>query len=436
MTSQNYLNSTKSCLKKQLFLKTLLQNPYIPHKPTVKQAQFLLLDNREALYGGAAGGGKSDALLMGALQYVMVPGYSAVIFRRSYADLCKQGALIDRALEWLSPTDAKWDGQNHIFTFPSTAKVSFGYIENDRDVYHHQSAEYQYEGFDELTQFTEFQYRYMISRLRRLVTSNIPLRMRAASNPGNIGHDWVKQRFMVEGIENDRAFIPAKLPDNPFLNQQLYIESLSALDPITRRQYLDGDWTARHGGSLFQREWFSIVKDYPHSFRKVRYWDKAATIPKSDTDSDWTVGVLVTESNGIYYIIDIKRVRAKPLEVENLIKQTAQLDNQNEPVTTYMEQEPGSSGVEAIDHYAREVLKGYAFYGVKVTGSKTERAAPVSSASEAGNIRLINGTWNSAFLDEFEAFPNGAHDDQVDVVSGAFNALNRGSDVKPAWVFG
>jgi predicted phage terminase large subunit-like protein len=423
-------------LKKQLFLRTLIQNQYIPHRPTIKQAQFLLLDNREALFGGAAGGGKSEALLMAALQHVMVPGYSAVIFRRSFTDLCKQGALIDRAFEWLSPKDAKWDGQSHIWKFPSGAKLGFSYLENDRDVYHHQSAEYQYIGFDELTQFTEFQYRYMMSRLRRLEASSVPLRVRTASNPGGVGHDWVKQRFLVEGVEFDRAYVPAKLADNPFLDQRRYVESLNELDPITRRQYLDGDWSARHGGSLFQREWFQIVADYPHGNRKVRYWDKAATQQKDANDPDWTVGLLLTECQGIYYVLDVKRVRAKPLEVENLIKQTAQTDNQNEQVTTYMEQEPGSSGVEAIDHYNREVLKGFAFHGDKVTGSKIERATPISSASEAGNFKLVRGVWNSAFLDEFEAFPEGGHDDIVDACSGALNALSRGSDVNPAWIFG
>ena len=370
---------------------------------------------------------------MGALQHVSVPRYSAVIFRRSYADLCKAGALIDRSLEWLNKTDAKWDGQNHTWTFPSTAKLSFGYIENDRDVYHHQSAEYQYEGFDELTQFTEFQYRYMISRLRRLENSSVPLRMRSASNPGNIGHDWVKQRFMIEGIEHERMYVPAKLPDNPFLDQVEYVKSLMELDPITKRQYLDGDWTARHGGNIFLREWFKIVAEAPAELKLVRYWDMAATEPKPNTDPDHTVGALVGEQNGTYYILDVRRVRSSPPMVEALIKQTAQLDPQG--TRTFMEQEPGSSGVAQIDYYARQVLQGFSFWGIKSTGPKAERAVPVSSASEAGNVKLKLASWNGAFLDEFEGFPQGAHDDIVDAVSGAFLQLRVKGDVR-AWTFG
>ncbi len=382
-----------------------------------------MLQCREALYGGAAGGGKSDALLMAALQFVDIHGYNAILFRRTYSDLTLPEALIARSIEWLGGTQARWDTINHQWHFPSGAILAFGNLEHENDKYRYQSAAFQYIGFDELTQFTESQYRYLFSRLRRLENTHIPLRMRAASNPGNIGHDWVKQRFLIEGEAYGRVFIPAKLQDNPYLDQAKYVESLNNLDPITRRQYLEGDWTARHGGSIFQREWFEIVHEAPASLRKVRYWDKAATKQREGSDPDWTVGVLLGEQSGVYYVLDVKRLRAAPPQVEALIKQTAELDGIS--VTQYMEQEPGSSGVESVDHYAREVLKGFAFYGVKTTGPKEERAAPVSSAAEAKNVKLVQGTWNSMFLDELEAFPQGSHDDQVDAVSGAFQQLNR-----------
>jgi len=382
----------------------------------------------EALYGGAAGGGKSDALLMAALMFVDIPGYNAIIFRRTYSDLALPEALIARSMEWLKPTQARWD-INHIWHFPSGANLAFGNLEYENDKYRYQSAAFQYIAFDELTQFTETQYRYLFSRLRRLENTNIPLRMRSASNPGNIGHDWVKRRFLEEGPKHGRVFIPAKLDDNANLDREKYIESLKELDPITRRQYLDGDWTARHGGSIFQREWFQIVNEAPVDCRKVRYWDKAATKPKEGKDPDYTVGALVGEKNGQYWIISIVRFRGAPLEVEATIKQTAILDGIE--TKQYMEQEPGSSGISDIDHYARQVLKGFSFWGVKTTGPKEERATPVSSAAEAGNIKLVNGPWINTFLDEFEAFPQGMHDDQVDAVSGAFEQLRT---PEPAWV--
>jgi len=360
---------------------------------------------------------------MAALQYVDMPGYSAILFRRTFNDLALPKALMDRANEWLSGSEARWNGENHTWTFPSGAKLTFGYLENEKDKYRYQSAEFQYIGFDELTQFLESQYRYLFSRLRRLEASPIPLRMRAASNPGNVGHDWVKQRFMTEGPAYGRIFVAARLEDNPSLDKKTYVESLSELDPITKRQYLDGDWTARHGGNMFLREWFKIIQEAPADLRKIRYWDKAATIPKNGTDPDYTVGLLLGEKDGIYYVLNLVRLRGSPSQVEDTIRQTAQLDGYS--VRICMEQEPGSSGVESIDHYARLVLTGYIFNGVKTTGSKAERAAPVSSATEAGNIRLVQAPWNSALIDEFEAFPQGMHDDQVDATSGAFEQLRK-----------
>jgi predicted phage terminase large subunit-like protein len=394
---------------------------YIPHAPTVPQTVFLLLPNREALYGGAAGGGKSDALLMGALQHVDVPGYSGIIFRRTYKDLALPDAIMDRSDQWLRGTDAKWDGEEHTWRVPSGATLTFGYLEHEADKFRYQGAAFQFVGFDELTQFSLTQYQYLFSRLRRLEGATVPLRMRAASNPGGPGHEWVRQRFLIEGLAKGRVFVPAKLQDNPYLDQAAYLESLSELDSVTRAQLLNGDWTAKPAGNKFRREWFEIVDQAPAGIRRVRYWDLAATEPKPGKDPDWTSGGLEGEKDGVYYIIDVRRTRSTPKGVEALIKQTAELDGR--AVDIYMEQEPGSSGVNTIDHYAREVLKGYSFRGNRVTGSKEIRANPLSAAAEAGNVKLVRGPWISDFLDEIEAFPQGSHDDQVDCVSGAQSCL-------------
>lgn len=230
---------------------------------TPRQELFLKLEHREAFYGGAAGGGKSSALLMAALEYVNVPGYSALLLRRTFQDLSKPGALMDRAREWLSSSGARWNEQKKQWRFPSGAVVAFGYLENEADIYQYQGAEYQFIGFDELTQFTERQYTYLFSRLRRLSGQNVPLRMRSASNPGGIGAEWVQQRFIPDNwlpefgrdlaiIEKDgRAFVPAKLVDNPHLDQESYQESLSELDDVTRAQLLEGDWQVRMRGNIY-----------------------------------------------------------------------------------------------------------------------------------------------------------------------------------------
>ncbi len=431
--------------------------------PTAKQAKFLLLlDRLEALFGGAAGGGKSDALLMAAAMFFDVPGYAAIIFRRSFADLTKPKALIARSLEWWSGSKARWDGVNHTWHFPSGATLTFSFLENDRDVFHHQSAEYQFEGFDELTQFTLFQYTYMISRLRRLQAANfIPLRARGATNPptkanGVVHGEWVKQYFLpwfvcgscgakvqTENLQleqcpkcgqrghvefncdpetrEERIFIPSKLDDNPFLDQEAYIRSLQRLDPVTREQLRNGNWAINPKGNKFERGWFKLVDDYPRDSIGCRFWDKAGTEPAPGKDPDWTAGVRVALKNGQYFIVDLVHFQGDPKLNEDTIKQTADVDGKG--VKVFMEQEPGQSGVSDVDHYAREVLVGYAFQGIRSTGNKELYANPVAAAAANGNIFVVKGSWNQEFLDEFEAFPQGPHDDIVDATSKACNAL-------------
>lgn len=399
---------------------TILENRWIPIVPTSKQAEFLLVPDRECLYGGAAGGGKSEALLAGALQYVDVPDYAALLLRRTYSDLSLPGALMDRASDWLTNTPAKWSSVDKTWTFPSGATLTFGYLESEKDKYRYQSSEFQYIGFDELTQFSESQYTYMFSRLRRLKRSRVPIRMRSGSNPGGVGHEWVGNRF----IKGDKLFIPARLDDNPHLDQEEYMESLSELDPITRKQLLEGDWSATPKGDLFNRDWFQIVDDYPRDARLVRHWDLAATRAGKGSDPDYTVGLLLGEKDGIYYVIDIQRMRGTPMEVERRVEQTAHLDGVD--VVVSMEEEPGSSGKNTSSYY-RRLLAGYTYKAVRPTGSKRTRASPVSSQAEAGNIKIVRGRWNKAFLEELVMFDEGAHDDQVDALSGAFEYLTRGS---------
>jgi predicted phage terminase large subunit-like protein len=414
-------------------LLAIRQNRWIPadpRRPSSKQAAFLSLLGREAFYGGAAGGGKSEALLMAALMYVDHPGYAALLLRRTYADLSKPGALMSRAHDWLGGTAARWNDNEHTYTFPSGAKLSFGYLDTERDKYQYQGAEYTFVGFDELTQFREADYTYLFSRLRRKAGSDIPLRMRAASNPGGFGHDWVLQRFLVEGETKGRPFISAFLRDNPGLDAEEYVQNLSELDPATRQQLLDGNWFAKPPGRKFRREWFEIVDIAPTEMDRVRWWDLASTeapkprVGKRTTDPDWTAGVKVGRTaGGLYFVEDIQHMRGRPREVKQLVRQTAELDGI--AVDVYMEQEPGSSGVTVIDDY-RTLLDGYTFRGLPSTGNKEVRANPASSQAEAANVKLVRGPWINDFLSELEQFPDpSVHDDQVDAFSGAMAQLAK-----------
>lgn len=381
------------------------------------------------MFGGAAGPGKSSAILMAALQYVAIPNYSAIIFRRTFNDLSLPNALMDRAKQWLlGEPGVKWNETKHMFTFPSGAKLAFGYLESENDKYRYQGAEFQGIFPDELTQFTETQYTYLMSRLRKLKTSHVPLRIWSATNPGGVGHEWVKQRFIIEGHRHGRIFIPARLEDNPSIDAETYIPNLSQLDPVTRKQLLSGDWDVKEF-YMFKRAWLIGSREHPDrriieshevpgNLRWIRVWDLAATVT-----GDYSSGLKAALHNGVFYISDIRRFKGSSQQVEQQVAATASQDGKN--VAVHIEQEPGSAGVNLIDQYRRNALLGYAVYAEKPTGEKSVRASPFASACEAGNVRLVRGEWINCFLDELEVFPEGAHDDQVDTAAYAFNVLTN-----------
>lgn len=396
------------------------KSAWIPHTPTPKQKQFLELTCREAFYGGSAGGGKSDALLMAALQYVDVPGYAAILFRRTFADLALPGALMDRCEGWLAGSDAHWNDTEHTWTFPSGATLTFGYLETERHKHRYQSAEFQMVGFDELTQFSESQYLYLFSRLRRLQGVEIPLRMRAASNPGGMGHDWVKTRFIDDPC---RVFVPARLEDNPYLDQAAYRESLMELDPVTREQLLAGNWMVRPEGTLFKRHWFEIVDVLPAALeRVVRYWDKAGT----EGGGDYSAGVLMGRHQRTFYVMDVVRGQWSAYQRRQVMRQTTQMDaGKYYNYSVWQEQEGGSGGKESAENTIAD-LAGYDVHAEPVRGSKVVRANPLASQAEAGNVKILRGAWNHEYLEELCAFPNeGVHDDMVDASSGAFAKMNQ-----------
>jgi len=188
---------------------------------------------------------------------------------------------------------------------------------------------------------------------------------------------------------------------------------------------------AREGG-YFKREWFPIVEAGPAGagVRRTRFWDCAAT----EAGGDYTAGAkLALTEDGLVFIEDMRRDRLSPAGVEALIKQTAELDGQ--AVRIREEQEPGSAGKAVVAARAR-LLPGHDYRGIPSTGAKTLRASGLAAQAEAGNVRLVKGAWNQDFLEELTSFPHGAHDDQVDAASGAYEDLvGSGSPtfLDPAW---
>ena len=404
-------------------------SPYCPEEASLTQKVFLRTYSLEALFGGAAGGGKSSALLMAALQYVDVPNYSAILFRRTYADLALPGAIMDRFQAWTGPNDEiRWNANTYTATFPSGARITFGYLNNSQDYLRYKGAEFQFIGMDEVTEIREADYRYLFSRLRRPASgplSKVPLRMRCASNPAP---NWVRQRFIIEGQNEGRVFVPSYLQDNPGIDAESYRQSLQALDPVERRRLEEGDWWSTTLGSLFDRESVVLldqneIPELTSMAKAVRFWDLAATEPSSSNPNpDWTVGTLMMFDQGIAYVIDVKRARVKGEKVEQMIAQTAYEDGHGVPIR--MEQEPGSSGKALVDQYARYIVPGYDFIGMRATGDKVTRARPFAAALANGNVRAVRGPWQTDWLDELSTFPEACdHDDQVDSATGAFTHL-------------
>ena len=250
---------------------------WCPHSPYPRQQIFLDLNSDlEVFYGGAAGGGKSDALLMAASQYFSWPGYSALILRRTITEGSQASSIMDRAVEWWADR-FHYNDSKKIFTFPSGATLRFGYLKAERDKVRYQGAEYQYIGLDELTHFTETQYLYLFSRIRATIDNPVPVRVRSASNPGGLGHFWVKDRFIsstaeqdilrgdygrvyekATGIGSTTKFVPARRQDNPAITED-YERSLDLLPKVEREQLKRGNWTIAAEG-IFDQRWLRYYR--------------------------------------------------------------------------------------------------------------------------------------------------------------------------------
>lgn len=277
-------------------------------------------------------------------------------------------------------------------------------------------------GYEELTEFpTERFYTYLFSRMRKLKSADVPMRMRCTTNPDGPGADWVFERFKPtnpQPISEDRNFIQAKLDDNIHIDREGYEANLEELDPVTRMQLRNGVWKVKKSGNKFKQEWFDRsfidMNDLPTDGIVVRYWDLAATEEKKKgsrtTDPDWTVGARVRLYKNIYYIEDIRRGRFNPGKLEDFIAETAELDGPE--VIIFIEQEPGATGKMVVDDYIRRVLSGYPCFGDRPTGNKEMRANIFSAALYNKNVRIVRADWNKQMVTECLLFPTkGVHDD-------------------------
>lgn len=250
---------------------------------TEKQDAFINSEAFETLFGGAAGGGKSFGQLIDAFLYALKYSKSKqIIFRRTFPDLEK--SLIRVSLELYPREVATYNSSKHTWSFRNGSIIDFGYIDNEKDVYQYQSAEYDVIRFDELTHFTEFMYVYMISRCRG--ANDYPKGIKSSTNPGGVGHSWVKERFIDIGRPNEihnintttRIFIPSFIQDNGFLLKKDpdYLSRLENLPEKEKKALLYGDWDIFDGQFFteFKRE-IHIIKPFeiPKDWRRFRTRD-------------------------------------------------------------------------------------------------------------------------------------------------------------------
>ena len=270
------------------------------------QTDFLAAPERDVLYGGAAGGGKSYAMLIDPLRFAHRAAHRALILRRSMPELRE---LIDKSRELYPKAfpGCKYKEVEKLWNFPSGAKVEFGFLERDADVYRYQGQAYSWIGFDEITHLpTEFGWNYLASRLRT-TDPEISTYMRCTANPGGVGANWVKKRYVDPHPPNEsftgednltRKFIPARLDDNPYLAKDgRYEEMLMALPPTQRKQLLEGNWDVNEGAAFteFEQDVHVITPfEIPISWERVKgidygYASESACIWGSVDPSDGTL---------------------------------------------------------------------------------------------------------------------------------------------------
>lgn len=435
------------------------------------QTRFLASSVYELLYGGAAGGGKSQGLLAGPLRWIQHPSFRAVLHRRTYKQLVEPRGLWECSHEIYGPLGARPNASTMQWRWPSGAVIGLMGLEHLSDAYAVRG-EIQYLGFDELNLFERAQYLYRLTRGRSAF--GIPIRVRSSTNPepGWVKDRWAPwvdrspeyldkvkrglaviaqsgqvlwyladkdgtERYVPQGTPGalSRQFISAKLTDNPTLlkNDPGYLDRLNALDAVTRERLKEGNWEARPAkGLYFRRSWcgFCDRAQVPTDARFCRFWDRASTDESAGGNPDWTAGVLLARKGPEWWICDALRERKSPAGVDSLIKVTAAADELawgRVELGSY--QDPGQAGVDQAKRFlsdnAGRVVRTLLTSGNRQRNApaKVQHFEPFSVQAEHHNVTIVRGSWNAAYLGSLESFPEGDHDDFEDATSGGFRLL-------------
>ena len=446
------------------------------------QEQFLSTPADVCIYGGAAGGGKTYAILLECIRHHKNPGFGAVVFRRTTTQINNVGGLWDTACKLFRPIGARMlESPQFSAKFSSGARVVMTHIQHEKNVQDFQGAQIPLVCYDELTHFEKRMFTYMLSRSR--TTCGVKPYIRATTNPtppddpiGGWIHKWIgwyiddegwaipersgkirwfvvieedpvfadtaeelKERF-PSAIPKTFTFILSRLKDNQVLLQQNpeYLANLLAQPKVDRlRLYGDeekgGNWLVRPtAGLVINRYWLKIVpaiETIPGAI-ECRFFDFAGTSPakakQKKRDPDYTASLLMRKTGGRFAVLDVTNDRIAPSQQDNWFKNIVAQDARRAAQNgiEYMcrfEIEPGSA---AQREAARLIglVAGVDVAGVPSTKDKLTRIKPFSAQAEAGNVDVLD-TVQEAYFAQLHAFPDGAHDDMVDTTSGAFNEL-------------
>lgn len=433
------------------------------------QEKFLATSADIAIYGGAAGGGKTYALLMEPLRYIYTKGYRAVIFRKNYTQINASGGLWDESMNMYTgiygaiPTKSP----KYHWSFAKKSILYFDYLGRDEDLSRWQGSQITFIGFDELTHFSERQFFYMMSRNRS--TCGVKPYIRATCNPD--ADSWVarfiawwidpntgypikersgKFRYMVriqdeiiwgntrvEFIEQDIdpldiksvTFIASTLQDNKILMEKdpSYMANLKALPIVEKERLLFGNWKIKAAAGLFyRRTQVTMIEYLPNDIVMwCRAWDLAATDENEDGDADYTAGVLMgMRKEGTVVVADVINQRIKAGDVEKLVLITSVVDRNKYGCmyTVRIPQDPGQAGKVLAAQYIK-LLAGFNVKILPVSGSKEVRATPFAAQWQNGNVEVLLAEWNEIYFSQLESFPESKHDDMVDASSDSFSEL-------------
>lgn len=458
-------------------------------RPQPKQELFLKSSADVCLYGGAAGGGKTTALLADPLYHKNIKGFGAVQFRRTIAEITLEGGLWDESQKFYPPMNAEPNLSARSWTFPSGAKVTFSGIQYEQDLDKWRGAQIAAEYFDQLETFERRQFFYMLTRNRSTCGVKPYVRGTCNPQPGWLADfiDWYiaedgyadlnragkirwfvvvneqvywadRKQDLIDQFPNVKdllpksfTFIPATIYDNAILLQKdpNYLSNLQAQSLVDRERLLGdprrgGNWKIKpEAGKLFNRSWFPIINDWDkgRAWSAVIRWDFAATEQSlKSQDPDYTAWcVMIRDRNGEEIVLEAGQKRLNPTDVYSEFAERCRywwdfFHKIGIGLMVRWEIEPGSASTREARYLAGLVPFADA-HGIRSQGNKIVRAKPLASQAEHGFVSVLRGAWNDEWLNHMHSQP-AEHDDMMDAASGAHDDLIREGTRKTARSYG